>query len=125
MIPHQRQTFDSTPLSRLNQVRKESHKDSFVSNSSNQPAHTNKTDGGVELIRPPNWTARKKSLMERFNADQTPNCTANIDYYINELAKEYKASREKQGKRSLLMQKMAENPNNARFLKRKPKDSNL
>ena len=57
--------------------------------------------------------------MERFNSEQTPNCTANIDYYINELAKEYKASREKPGKKSLLMQKLAENPQNARFLKKK------
>lgn len=125
MMQHRRKTFDNTQLSQLNQVCKETQKESFVSNSTNKPAHTNESDKTVELIRPPNWTARKKSLMERFNSDQTPNCTANIDYYINELAKEYKASKAKKGKRSLLMQKMAENPNNARFLKRKPKDSNL
>lgn len=57
----------------------------------------------AELIKPPNWTVRKQSLMERFKSNQTPNCTANIDFYIDELAKEYKASREKVGKRSLLM----------------------
>lgn len=80
---------------------------SFVSLNSNQKSKETQKSGPVELIKPPNWTARKKSLMERFNSEQTPNCTANIDYYINELAKEYKASREKQGKKSLLMQKLA------------------
>jgi len=53
-------------------------------------------------MKPPNWTARKQTLKERFQQQETPNCTANIDYHLNELAQELKASREKGGFKHML-----------------------
>jgi hypothetical protein len=67
-------------------------------------------------MKPPNWTARKQTLKERYQQQETPNCTANIDYHLNELAHELKASREKGGFKHML-KKLKENPDNARFLK--------
>lgn len=76
----------------------------------------------VDLLKPPNWTARKQSLMQKHQQKETPNLTANIDYILDELAREMQASREKD-RHSLLMQKMKDNPNNARFLKSKRRQS--
>ena len=55
--------------------------------------------------------------MERQKRDETPTCTANINYHLDELAKEFKARSHKQ--KNALLKKLAENPNNARFLRKK------
>lgn len=70
----------------------------------------------TDILKPPNWTARKQTLKERFKQEETPNCTANIDYHLNELAQEMKAFRE-EGGFGLMIRKMKSNPNNARFFK--------
>lgn len=77
----------------------------------------------ISIIRPPNWTVRKKVIMERQQKDATPTCTANIDYHLDELAKEFK-TRTHKGK-SALIKKLSENPNNARFLRKKPQISGV
>ena len=53
--------------------------------------------------------------MQKHQQKETPNLTANIDYILDELAREMQASREKD-RHSLLMQKMKDNPNNVPLL---------
>ena len=46
-------------------------------------------------LKPPNWTMRKQSLMNRHNYHVSPSCASNIDYRLEQLASVYKESGKK------------------------------
>ena len=70
-------------------------------------------------LKPPNWTVRKQSLMNRLNSQATPSCASNIDFHLDQLASIYRESGKKvrEGVEPSLMEQLLEaNPENATFL---------
>lgn len=70
-------------------------------------------------LKPPNWTRRKTSVMQRLNSQTSPSLASNIDFHLQQLANIYKESGKKvrEGTEpSLMEQLLLANPNNERFL---------
>lgn len=67
------------------------------------------------MLKPPNWTQRKQSLMKRHNFQDSPSLVSNIDYHLNMLSSMYK-QKNREDEPSLLDQLIEANPSNASYV---------